>query len=43
VQPDKNNAERVKLSDVAQVVPKGRVVQVLVGERDVCVLVLRSH
>jgi hypothetical protein len=36
VQPDKNNAERVKLSDVAQVVPKGRTVQVLVGERDVC-------
>jgi ribosome recycling factor len=35
VQPDKNNAERVKLSDVAQVVPKGRIVQVIVGEKDV--------
>ncbi|KAK4989163.1 hypothetical protein LTR66_007119 [Elasticomyces elasticus] len=26
----------VKLSDVAQVVPKGRTVQVIVGEKDVC-------
>jgi ribosome recycling factor len=47
VQPDKNNAERVKLSDVAQVVPKGRTVQVIVGEKDVRVpyacLVLRSR
>lgn len=35
VQPDKNGGGRVPLSDVAQVVPKGRVVQVIVGERDV--------
>lgn len=36
VQPDKSSASKVRLSDVAQVVPKGRTVQVLVGEKDVC-------
>lgn len=36
VQPDKNSGSKVRLSDVAQVVPKGRTVQVLVGEKDVC-------
>jgi multidrug efflux pump subunit AcrB len=35
VQPDKNSGSKVRLSDVAQVVPKGRTVQVLVGEKDV--------
>ena len=35
VQPDKNNTAKVRLSDVAQVVRKGRTVQVLVGEKDV--------
>ena len=35
VQPDKSSASKVRLSDVAQVVPKGRTVQVLVGEKDV--------
>lgn len=35
VQPDKNSQSKVRLSDVAQVVPKGRTVQVLVGEKDV--------
>jgi hypothetical protein len=35
VQPDKNNKQTVKLSDLAQVIPKGRTVQVLVGEKDV--------
>lgn len=35
VQPDKNAGAKVRLSDVAQVVPKGRTVQVLVGEKDV--------
>ena len=35
VQPDKTSGAKVRLSDVAQVVPKGRIVQVLVGERDV--------
>ncbi|GAB7328809.1 hypothetical protein MBLNU13_g00697t1 [Cladosporium sp. NU13] len=34
VQPDKSSASKVRLSDVAQVVPKGRTVQVLVGEKD---------
>lgn len=36
VQPDKNNKQSIKLSDLAQVIPKGRTVQVLVGEKDVC-------
>jgi len=36
VQPDKSSTSKVRLSDVAQVVPKGRTVQVLVGEKDVC-------
>lgn len=35
VQVEKGSAKKVKLSDVAQVVPKGRVVQVIVGEREV--------
>lgn len=35
VQLDKNADQTVKLSDVAQVIPKGRTVQVLVGEKDV--------
>ena len=35
VQPDKNNSQTVKLSDLGQVIPKGRTVQVLVGEKDV--------
>lgn len=35
VQPDKNSDQTVRLSDVAQVIPKGRTVQVLVGEKDV--------
>ncbi|KAM0722314.1 hypothetical protein Q7P37_001755 [Cladosporium fusiforme] len=34
VQPDKTSAKKVKLSDVAQVVPKGRQVQVIVGEKE---------
>ncbi|EME79326.1 uncharacterized protein MYCFIDRAFT_190278 [Pseudocercospora fijiensis CIRAD86] len=34
VQPDKANNQTVKLSDVAQVIPKGRIVQILVGEQD---------
>jgi ribosome recycling factor len=35
VQPDKKSNQTVKLSDLAQVVPKGRQVQILVGEQDV--------
>ena len=35
VQPDKNNKQTVKLSDLAQVILKGRTVQILVGEKDV--------
>jgi len=35
VQMDKGGSKSERLSDVAQVVPKGRVVQVLVGEKDV--------
>ncbi|KAK4565470.1 hypothetical protein LTR86_004087 [Recurvomyces mirabilis] len=34
VQPDKSSNQTVKLSDVAQVIPKGRVVQIMVGEKD---------
>lgn len=30
-----NKGARVKLGDVAQVVPKGRTVQVVVGEKEV--------
>lgn len=37
VQPDKSADQTVKLSDVAQVIPKGRTVQVLVGEKDVSI------
>lgn len=35
VQPDKSDKQTVKLSDLAQVIPKGRVVNVLVGEKEV--------
>lgn len=35
VQPDKASNTKVKLGDLAQVVPKGRTVQVIVGEKDV--------
>lgn len=35
VQPDKNSAESVKLGDLAQIIPKGRTVQILVGEKEV--------
>ena len=35
VQPDKNSKQNVKLSDLAQVIPKGRTVQIMVGEKDV--------
>ncbi|KAK5135349.1 hypothetical protein LTR08_005291 [Meristemomyces frigidus] len=34
VQPEKSSTQTVKLSDVAQVIPKGRTVQILVGEKD---------
>jgi ribosome recycling factor len=34
VQPDKSSPQKVRLSDVAQVVPKGRTVQILVGEKE---------
>ncbi|KAK3719125.1 hypothetical protein LTR37_004689 [Vermiconidia calcicola] len=34
VQPDKSSTQTVKLSDLAQVIPKGRTVQILVGEKD---------
>lgn len=43
VQPDKSTEKTVKLSDVAQVIPKGRTVQVLVGEKDVSIPMLQSH
>lgn len=36
VQPDKSEKQTIKLNDLAQVIPKGRTVQVLVGEQDVC-------
>ena len=35
VQPDKSSNQTVKLNDVSQVIPKGRTVQILVGEKDV--------
>lgn len=35
VQPDKGSNQMVRLSDVAQVIPKGRQVQIMVGEKDV--------
>lgn len=35
VQVEKGSSKTVKLSDVAQIVPKGRTVQVIVGEKDV--------
>ncbi|KAK5172156.1 uncharacterized protein LTR77_003794 [Saxophila tyrrhenica] len=34
VQPDKRSNQTVKLNDLAQVVPKGRTVQILVGEQE---------
>lgn len=40
VQPEKGSNQSVRLSDLAQVVPKGRQVQIIVGEKDVC---LQSH
>jgi ribosome recycling factor len=42
VQPDKSSQSKVRLSDVAQVVPKGRTVQVLVGEKDVSRVLFRT-
>ena len=36
VKLDKSANQTVKLSDVAQVVPKGRVVEITVWEKDVC-------
>lgn len=35
VQPDKTSAQTTRLSDLAQVIPKGRQVQIVVGEKDV--------
>lgn len=35
VQPEKGNNQTVRLSDLAQVIPKGRQVQIIVGEKDV--------
>lgn len=35
VQPEKNSNQTVKVSDLAQTIPKGRTVQILVGEKDV--------
>ncbi|KAK4938083.1 hypothetical protein LTR10_021404 [Elasticomyces elasticus] len=34
VAPQKSSTSTVKLSDVAQVIPKGRTVQIMVGEKD---------
>ncbi|QIW95907.1 hypothetical protein AMS68_001425 [Peltaster fructicola] len=34
VQPDKSSDSRVKLNDLAQVIPKGRTIQIIVGEKD---------
>ncbi|KAF2482422.1 ribosome recycling factor-domain-containing protein [Neohortaea acidophila] len=34
VRPEKNESQTVKLNDLAQVIPKGRTVQILVGEKD---------
>lgn len=34
MQPQKNSNQTVKLGDLAQVIPKGRTVQILVGEKD---------
>ena len=39
VQAEKSSNQTVRLSDLAQVIPKGRTVQVLVGEKDVGQLV----
>lgn len=38
VQLKKDSKENIKLGDLAQVIPKGRTVMVLVGEKDVCYL-----
>lgn len=35
VQPEKANNQTVRLSDLAQVIPKGRQVQIIVGEKGV--------
>lgn len=35
VQVDKSSAQKVRLGDLAQVVPRGRQVQVIVGEKEV--------
>lgn len=35
VQPDKSEKTRVPLSDLAHVIPKGRTVHVIVGEKEV--------
>lgn len=40
VQPEKSSNAKVKLGDLAQVVPKGRTVQVIVGEKDVSAVLL---
>ncbi|KAH9843350.1 ribosome recycling factor [Teratosphaeria destructans] len=34
VQPEKGSSQTVKLNDLAQVIPKGRIVQILVGETE---------
>lgn len=34
VQPDKNSNETVRLNDLAQIIPKGRTVQILVSEKE---------
>lgn len=36
VQVDKGSNQTFRLSDLAQVIPKGRTVHILVGEKDVC-------
>ena len=35
VQPNKTSSETLKLSDLAQIIPKGRTLQIIVGEKDV--------
>lgn len=35
VQPDKKISQTFKLNDLAQVIPKGRTVQILIGEQEV--------
>lgn len=43
VQLEKSSNQTVRLSDVAQVIPKGRTVQIMVGEKDVCPTLLASR